>query len=65
MEARAHEGFAHIALRHGLQTQARRHFEDAVKAYPPEVADAQNSLAHLANLNSAEVRCARCSSPGL
>jgi len=59
-QARAHEGFAHIALCRGDLPAARRSFQDALLAYPPDFAEAENSQAHLADIESPDVRCLRC-----
>jgi DNA-binding SARP family transcriptional activator/tetratricopeptide (TPR) repeat protein len=59
-DARAHEGFAHIALARGDMTRAAAGFEHALSVYPEGVIEAEYPRTHLRSLTSAEVRCTRC-----
>jgi len=61
-EARAHEGFAHIALYLGDVSEAVRRFQQALSIYPPDVAETNNSRRHLADGASLDTRCLRCMS---
>ncbi|MFC8721632.1 BTAD domain-containing putative transcriptional regulator [Kitasatospora sp. NPDC057198] len=60
-QARAQEGFAHIALYRGEDRAARQGFELALSVYPSGAAEAENSRVHLAESSAREARCTRCS----
>ncbi|WP_422655550.1 tetratricopeptide repeat protein [Lentzea sp.] len=56
--ARAAEGQAHIALRHGNPAEARRLWEQALTQYPEPLTDQAHARAHLASPDSTCERCA-------
>ena len=58
--ARAVEGLAHVSAALGDTDGAREHWENALRLYPGEIADAQNSQIHLLWLDKDSVVCAQC-----
>jgi tetratricopeptide (TPR) repeat protein len=60
--ARSMEGFAHIAFARGLLPDARRNWEQAIRAYPDGMAAAEYPRRHLASLTDESTRCFRCES---
>ncbi|QFZ21315.1 AfsR/SARP family transcriptional regulator [Saccharothrix syringae] len=59
-EARAAEGFAHVALARGDRAEARRHWERALDLYPDGVADAEYARRHLLAPDGEATTCFRC-----
>ncbi len=55
--ARAVEGEAHVALRHGEPTEARRLWKRALTLFPESLADQAHAQAHLAD---EDAKCGRC-----
>ncbi|MFD4669617.1 BTAD domain-containing putative transcriptional regulator [Lentzea sp. NPDC058450] len=62
-EARALEGFAHIAHRRHDPTLAERYWREAVAMYPSVMHDATHARHHLASLDDESATCFRCETP--
>ncbi|MFB9890174.1 AfsR/SARP family transcriptional regulator [Planobispora takensis] len=60
--ARANEGLAHLCLARGDLSGARRHWEQALQAYPEEMYDARIVASHLDCPDLEKSRCPRCES---
>jgi tetratricopeptide (TPR) repeat protein len=59
-EARAMEGFAHVAKIRGNLAEAEEHWRDAVSRYPSGMYDATHAQQHLASIEDESATCFRC-----
>jgi hypothetical protein len=60
-QARIREGYAHVAAARGDHALARRYWEEALRWYPAEAADARHSRRHLVALAAdTTADCLRC-----
>lgn len=59
-QARAAEGFAHVAFARGRLTEARRYWEQAIDTYPEGMVDVSYARHHLEHLDDQATVCFRC-----
>jgi len=63
-EARAVEGFAHIAFRRGQVDDARKYWMEAIDTYPAGMVDVSYARHHLEHLDDRDAVCFRCDVAG-